>query len=119
MRQAELNQIGANVIAALIAEGFDVYQREGEWAYFTDGTRIGHVQWSNGTIEFYSVHKPDPYLGTGFGVEYDDAEPIRVGALRALSHSSGFRGIIPRKWKDWNEFHNSSDWHKGYRKVVE
>jgi hypothetical protein len=39
------------------------------YAFFSDGVKIGYVQ---GYYKFSSVHKPNKYVGTGFGMAEGD-----------------------------------------------
>lgn len=71
------------LIDSLKEKGYEVYGPEklSTYVYFTDGKRIGYVQYNNvGGTKYTTVHMPNKYTGTGFQAE--DAE----GALAFAPH---------------------------------
>ena len=90
------------LISHLNSLGYDVYMRNPSdtYANFTDGTRIGYVQWSDGIVKYSTVHVPNRQVGTGF--EASDAED----AIDTICPSWAKRdaGNV-RTWRNWEEVH--------------
>lgn len=90
------------LIDDLKAKGLQVFGPEKltSYVWFTDGTRIGYVQYNNvGGVSFSTVHKPCKECGTGFAAQ--DAQ----AALGLAPHwaSSGDVAAV-RKYKDFEDF---------------
>ena len=103
------------------AEGWQVYARDkGEYCYVTDGTHIAYVQWSDGRPQVSTVHVPNTQTGTGFQFA-DEITPeiIRLAMdCVAPSWAKDRDRQSVRKYKDWNEFHNSNSFNSELREVT-
>lgn len=115
------------VLDRIRAAGFKVYMRvpaRDTWALFTDGKRIGYVQWSRfDGIKLTTAHVPNRQTGTGFQVTLIGPDPLSKGNLEAaFAHAPGWADSRDResvvKWRDWDHFHNANEWNKGYREVL-
>ena len=103
------------------AEGWQVYARDkGEYCYVTDGAHIAYVQWSDGRPQVSTVHVPNTQTGTGFQFA-DEITPevIRLAMdCVAPSWAKDRDRQSVRKYKDWNEFHNSNSFNSELREVT-
>jgi len=107
------------IVGIIKALGYRVFIHPSSWdgvtyCNYTDGTRIAYAQWGRIRTCVSTVHKPSKSVGTGFQF----AETITPDTLReALEcHAPGWakggdRANV-RKWRDWDEFHNQSDFHR-------
>lgn len=80
--------LAAEVLDAIAALGFDVYQNpQPQWRtylFFTDGTRIGYLQRGDwGGLSLSTVHIPNRTTGTGYRMT-DDSEPPLMLTRAAL-----------------------------------
>jgi len=108
--------------------GCTVYQHNPEkdtWFYYTDGTNVGYAEFSRrDSASLSSVHKPSRRVGTGFKItgrwEHIDENLMRIAMTM---HAPGWASDSDRravvKWRDWNEFKNSSPWNAGHEEVTE
>ena len=85
------------------------------YAYLTDGDRIAYVQWSACRVSTSSVHVPSRENGTGFHLQDDISEQSIRDAL-SCTVPSWAHGTV-RKWKNWEEFHNSSAFNRELTEV--
>lgn len=98
-----------------------MHERSDTWCHYTDGTRIAYCQWGERAygMRVATVHKPNRATGTGFVI----SETIDVQSLTAAinciapSWASRSDAASVKKWKDWDEFHNSNQWHRQYVEV--
>ena len=106
------------------AQGWQVYARpnghtEREYCYVTDGIHIAYVQWSDGRPHVSTVHVPNRESGTGF--QFADTitpQTIRL-AMDCIEPSwarARERGSV-RKYKDWNQFHQSNSFNSELTEV--
>ncbi len=117
MDNGRMGEIMSNgYIEMMKAQGWQVWVRPkgGEYCYCTDGKNICYVQWSRMDNSVSTVHVPSQQVGTG----YRYADEITPKAIREAmvcfapdGATSRDRAVI-RKWADWNQFHNSSDWNR-------
>lgn len=80
------------------------------YAYLTDGKRIAYVQWSDYRTNTCSVHMSSSENGTGFHIQDDISEQSILDALNCI-RPNWANGTV-RKWKDWEQFHNSSAFNR-------
>lgn len=109
------------IVSDLQRRGLDVYMMptlgggsptSNSYACFTDGTRIGYVQWGRGEVKWTSCHQPSREVGTGFEA---------TGAVNAMtmicpgwaSHHAGH----VKKWSSWEAYHEQSPFHRGYVRI--
>ena len=122
--------IPAEVLAAIAAAGFDVYQREpgATYLYYTDGTRIGYVENSYRTgLTISTVHIPNHTSGTGFGAEAGDEflqpedftrERLEHGFALAPRWADTKSRNSVRKWPSWEAFAKSGRFMGGFKLVA-
>ena len=119
-----LHEIRDSLIAQLTAAGLDVYMMppvvgNGEplsncYATFTDGERIGYVQWSGGIIRWSTCHIPNRTTGTGFCVDsMDEALSFCPNGVRQSDRAS------VRKWPNWETYWNRDRFSRQYVLVAE
>ena len=98
--------------------GYDVYIREPkqEYCFYTDGTHIGYAQWGGIEPRVCSVHKPSLSCGTGYSLFTKISKNTLDVAIKTIKPHHHARDEI-KKFKDWDEFHNSSEWNKKLYKI--
>ena len=89
---------------------------EAEYCFYTDGENIGYAQWTSHDPGVSSVHKPCKSAGTSYSI----SDQINKATLAQALHttcpdwdSGNWHNI--KKWKNWDEYHNSSNWTKQYK----
>ena len=112
-------------IETIKAAGFKFYSRldrlgrPSTYGYYTDGTRIGYVEFH--PYRGFSVstcHRPNRFTGTGFQYHRDASE------LTPAMLEDGLRMWPPgswtpseresvHKWKDWSAFATVDSWNAG------
>lgn len=113
------------IVDAIHAEGFDVYMRQARdtWAYFTDGKRIGYVQFDRMSgLNISTAHVPNRQSGTGFRVDRRTNGPItRQDMEDAFAFCPAWARADERasvvKWRDWDHFHNHDGFSRDYVKI--
>lgn len=107
--------MNSQVIKELQKAGLGVYmgRPSDTYAYFTDGVRIGYVQWSKGEVEYSTVHKPSGQVGTGFRANNAE-DALRMTCPSWAFHNAGF----VHKWASWEAFQKDSEWNRRYKLVV-
>jgi hypothetical protein len=104
-----------NEVAGKIAAfGFDVYappvgNRNRTYLFFTDGTRIGYMQWGDcGGLSLSTVHLPNRESGTGFDAGEIPYEFTREQLEEAFAFAPGWSTRTmqkaTRKYKDAADF---------------
>lgn len=111
------------IVSHLVLAGFSVYMRDpdkDEYALFTDGNRIGYIQWSKPGITMSTVHRPNRTTGTGFAVG-EPGKMTRENFERAFATAPNWiRGTdlnSVKKWRDWEEFANANDFNREYKLI--
>ena len=106
-------------IKMMKAQGWKVYKRSGlggrssEYCYCTDGTHIAYVQWSDGRPMVSTVHKPNKQTGTGFQFDNRITPGSASKAMLCIAPSWAKARDVPsvHKYKNWEEFHQSSEFN--------
>lgn len=117
----------ARLIALAHRLGCVVYQRNPEtdtWFMYSDGKNIATVEFSARNLPMLaSVHKPSRQVGTGYQMiergEHITGELMQRALLTVApqwASNSDHAAVV--KWRDWNEFKNSSPWNAGYEEVT-
>jgi len=123
MTASELKTEAQEIVGALIADGLKVYMREpdNEHCFVTDGNHIAYVQWVSWSDNRIStVHKANRQTGTGFGFADKITPKLVRGAMELVAPgwaTAKDRESV-RKYKDWEEFHNESNWNQGLKEVT-
>ena len=108
-------------IAKIQGFGFDVYMRDPNDSYliFTDGKNLGRLEarpavgYSLGTI-----HRPNIKSGTGFSVLREVSSFTKEDLLRCFeTHPSWWKGPMPVKYKDIDDYRNADWFNAGYKLV--
>jgi hypothetical protein len=103
------------VIEMLKETGLQVWMRKltDEYCYCTDGINICYVQWSDLRTTVSTVHIPNRQTGTGF--QYSDTitpDHVRKAMMTiAPGWASSKDRASVKKYKDWNDFHNSNSFN--------
>lgn len=115
------------IVEAVAASGFDVYMRAARdtYLYFTDGAKIGYLEFSRGYIRRATVHVPNCITGTGYGLDDGFTSPPAIDRAW-LSHafinspcwaSARDRDSV-RKYRDFEVFAASNAWGGGLKLVA-
>lgn len=101
--------------------GYRAFMRDGgsgTYAYYTDGTNIGYVQWGQSPM-VATVQIPNHASGSGY--VYDDmiTPESLEGAMKCYvpSWARLSEGTSVRKYRDWDTFHNKDSYTKGLQEV--
>ena len=119
-----MSAILPETIAAIVAAGFDIYQRDesDSYAYFTDGEHIGYIENSrHDGLKLNTVHKPNQTTGTGFGVgSHLPSKPSREQLQQAFAHAPhwAFDRHSVEKFKSWDHFHQNDPWHASFKLIA-
>ncbi len=110
----------ANEIVKMLKDaGLQVWMRkpEDEYCFVTDGTRIAYVQWSDYRTSVSTVHMPNKYTGTGFGM-FDEITPENVRRAMVTVAPAWARDVQSvKKYKNWASYHSADSWNSGLVEV--
>lgn len=88
------------------------------YCFYTDGTHIGYAQWTDYRTCISSVHYPNRQSGTGFQIADEiTKETLHVAAHTACPNWARNDQSSVKKYKDWDAYHNASDFNKGLVEV--
>jgi len=105
----------AQIYDAVWAAGYEPWVQIKNQLFYTDGKRIGSLSWNNMTgIHVSAVWKPHPRYGTGAATMRKDVSEYSLREAFILADIYEQRHGI-RKWRSWEEFHNSCDFMKQYK----
>lgn len=108
-------------IALIQSLGYDVYMRNeaDSWCYYTDGKRIGYVQYSGYRgFSVTTVHKPCLKCGTGFALDEAvalNAEMLKRAFITAPDWASRHDAAQVVKYRDMDEFLAATPFNKEYK----
>lgn len=82
------------------------------YCFYTDGIKIGYAQWGSINSGVSSVHKPNPYIGTGFHVsDVINAHTLQQALTMRCPWTDQHHAGRVLKYRDMQDYLDSSLWN--------